>query len=174
MENKTEQRKRCKECGKEKTLLEFYKDARRVDGLVAICKVCWREKRRGWRKARREEARKYEREYMRAYRNGVRATPRGIYHTIKDRATKRQIPVLMGIEEFIQWFLSQERICHYCGIRLQGKGREPDKLTFDRKDNSKGYSVDNLALACYRCNQAKGSWFTETQMLEIAERYFKA
>ena len=42
-----------------------------------------------------------------------------------------------------------------------------------RKYNRLPYTLDNITFACRRCNNIKGSWFTEKQMLEIANRYFK-
>ena len=45
------------------------------------------------------------------------------------------------------------------------------RLTVDRKDNDKGYSLDNMVLACHRCNSIKGDWFSYDEMKEIAEKY---
>ena len=50
---------------------------------------------------------------------------------------------------------------------------ELSALTFDRKDNNEGYTIDNLALSCRRCNLMKGDWLTYEQTLEIANKYFK-
>lgn len=46
-------------------------------------------------------------------------------------------------------------------------------FSIDRKDNNKGYIMGNITLACKRCNIIKGKWFTEQEMLEIADRYLK-
>ena len=33
------------------------------------------------------------------------------------------------------------------------------RLTIDRLDNSRGYSLDNIVWCCYRCNAIKGDFF---------------
>ena len=50
-------------------------------------------------------------------------------------------------------------------------GNNLNHLTIDRMDNSSGYSMDNIVIACRRCNTVKGGWFTYSEMIEIADRY---
>lgn len=37
----------------------------------------------------------------------------------------------------------------------------------DRKDNSRGYDIDNVVVCCGRCNYAKGSHFTHDEWKKI-------
>lgn len=46
--------------------------------------------------------------------------------------------------------------CVYCGGATTG---------LDRKDNTKGYTVDNCVPACRRCNSLKGADITYAEML---------
>ena len=63
-------------------------------------------------------------------------------------------------------------------LELVGTKRKADgtwedaRLTLDRVDNTKGYELSNIVLACRRCNYMKGSWLTSEQMLDAAKRYF--
>jgi len=71
------------------------------------------------------------------------------------------------------------RECYYCGIkeedfiRIWGKfyggktrGR---KLEVDRKDNGKGYSLENCVLSCSICNNAKSDKFTEEEFKRVGK-----
>lgn len=52
--------------------------------------------------------------------------------------------------------------CEYCG--------DSQKLSeIDRKDSSKGYTKDNVAPACRRCNMIKNNVVTYEEMLKIVE-----
>ena len=97
---------------------------------------------------------------------------------LRRKAYQRGNNFNMTTNEFANWFDNQNKVCYYCGQevfeysdlppneqRLQG-------LTIDRKDNTKPYTIDNIAIACGRCNLMKGSWLTEEQMLDAAKRYF--
>ena len=84
------------------------------------------------------------------------------------------------MEEFIKWYSSQRKICYYCDLSEENinlfdwktNGRVK-RLTLDRRNNNRGYELNNLVLACYLCNAVKNNVFTEQEMLEIGERYIK-
>lgn len=48
-----------------------------------------------------------------------------------------------------------------------------NNLSIDRKYNELGYTIDNLCLACNRCNTVKGNTFTYDEMVEIGHNYIK-
>ena len=104
-------------------------------------------------------------------------TARGRFNRLRDAASSQYTNFNIDPWDFIRWYESQPQTCYYCGAELtKGKDRK-HKLTdetFDRKDNARGYTMDNIALACRRCNLMKGDWLTEQQMLEIARKYFKS
>jgi len=113
--------------------------------------------------------------YMEKYRQ----TSIAIYQILRWSAKKRNIDFLITLEDFKLWYNNQEQKCYYCNRTLneiQQDIRENDKynhrLTIDRKDNAKGYSLDNITLACYRCNTIKGDYFTEKEMVEIGRIVF--
>jgi len=100
-------------------------------------------------------------------------TPIGRLIRLRAQVRRRgKADFLIGKEEFIKWFKSQDFLCHYCGQSLSVNGeRQMNTMTFDRKNNDGPYSMENIALACWRCNAVKGRWFNEEEMLEIGEKY---
>lgn len=85
---------------------------------------------------------------------------------------------------FHDWYTSTERKCHYCGItedkiqRLNDQGQLKTKrlvtrgrsLEIERIEPNRPYDdVDNLALACYWCNNAKSDEFTEDEFEPIGK-----
>jgi 5-methylcytosine-specific restriction endonuclease McrA len=54
--------------------------------------------------------------------------------------------------------------CVYCGLPFVEEDAMRKK-TRDRKDPKGGYTVENVVLACYRCNVVKNSVITYEEML---------
>ena len=159
--------KHCISCKKTKPTKEFGKCLACKDGLHYYCKECRKEKRRLNPESSRRACRKWQ--------NRVRKTPRGYYNRIRDNARRKGIIFGITIGEFIAWFQQQELKCHYCKQTLeQGNGSLiANSCNIDRKDNKQGYSLDNIVIACRRCNSMKGDWLTYEQTKEIAQRYFR-
>ena len=110
--------------------------------------------------------------YSRAYALRRSLTPQWRFSLLKSNAKRRNISLEMTINEFIYWFGKQRLNCYYCGISLITHGNHSIAcLTIDRRDNKLGYKVANIVLTCQRCNMMKGSWLTEKEMVEIAEKY---
>ena len=71
---------------------------------------------------------------------------------------------------YIKLYKRDGRKCHYCGIRegdfiriwgkFYGGKTRGKRLEIDRKDNGKGYTVENCVLSCPICNNAKSDKFT--------------
>jgi len=47
------------------------------------------------------------------------------------------------------------------------------RLTIDRIDNNFGYKINNIVLACGRCNLIKSNFFSSKEMKEIGQKYVK-
>lgn len=54
--------------------------------------------------------------------------------------------------------------CNYCGLRFDVLKVLGVEASFDRMDNSAGYTKANTALCCFNCNAAKGHVFTANDM----------
>ena len=150
--------KKCTKCGRILPLSEFGKHRLTKDGLACRCKEC---------------ARKHAKEY--------RELPEGIFQNIKGRIIhrdKRELHFTRG--EFVKWWNSHPKICAYCGITQEEFANFQEhykmkirRMTIDRKDNNGQYTLNNIVMACHRCNSIKSDWFTYDEMKEIAEKYMK-
>jgi len=69
--------------------------------------------------------------------------------------------------------------CYYCGIKEEdfiriwgkfygGKTRG-QKLEIDRRDNEKGYTLENCVLSCSICNNAKSDKFTDEEFKKVGK-----
>jgi len=97
----------------------------------------------------------------------------GIYTMLKGQAIQRHINFYLTKEEFIYWYENQEKSCHYCKRTVEKIKNDTlgfnNRLTIDRKNNNIGYQINNIVLACYRCNSIKGDYFTEQEMQNIGQ-----
>jgi len=69
--------------------------------------------------------------------------------------------------------------CHYCGIKEEdvipiwgkfyGLKKRGKCLELDRKDNEKGYDIENCVLACAVCNCAKSDKFTYEEFKKVGD-----
>ncbi len=72
--------------------------------------------------------------------------PRKRFARYKHAARKRGLDFSLTFEKFNE-LIHQD--CHYCGRGNPTKG-------VDRKDNLKGYTLQNAVPCCWDCNNAKG------------------
>lgn len=165
----------CKRCNTTKPIEEFSRNKSKKDGFQFYCKDCSYKFYRHWVKGNKHKLAPYLRSWRSHYCRTGRARAWELRKKARDRGTKFN----MTLEEFAKWFDAQERCCYYCGRQVFEYNELPKdqkhllSLTIDRKDNSKPYMIDNIAIACGRCNWMKGAWLTEEQMLDAANRYFK-
>jgi len=148
----------CTKCGKEKPLSEFGKSIYSPDGKTYRCLQCKRE-----------------------YAAWYRTTIIGLYQNIKGRENfRKRKPFKLNRKEFVEWYESQPKICHYCKIPAEYAylmrkyfGAHGIQLSIDCKDNDLGYTIDNIVLACDRCNFIKSNIFTYEEMCFIGENLIK-
>lgn len=53
----------------------------------------------------------------------------------------------------------QRKTCYYSGQQLIRENNHKNRPTFDRKDNTKGYTKENTVLCCHWVNQMKNDLF---------------
>jgi 5-methylcytosine-specific restriction endonuclease McrA len=144
-----ELKRTCSRCGEVKARKDFPLWKR---GLTSHCREC--ERRRSREKAE---------------------SPAVRFRKIRRRAQAENTSFGFSQEAFVAWYASQPRVCSYCGIEEEllpsWVGKRWKKLTVDRVQPSEGYVPGNVALACMRCNRAKGDLLTGDQMREIAVRF---
>lgn len=74
---------------------------------------------------------------------------------IKTSADSRGIPFDMSLKKVRQ--LLNTKKCFITGCQLNRNQQDPNQLTFDRLDNSKGYTDDNVVACSLRMNRLKDS-----------------
>lgn len=100
------------------------------------------------------------------------ATFNHIYKSYQYRANTKGLDWQLDIDTFRTLTKSN---CFYCGIEPSSTMRAVRGTSvyvyngIDRRDNSKGYTVDNSVPCCKMCNLAKKN-FTEEEFLVWAER----
>jgi len=92
----------------------------------------------------------------------------------------------IDIDVFQKWYDSKKGCCDYCGLTSKESlvlflnypkatrgGRRGKRLELDRKNplvKNYGEDINNLALACYWCNNAKTNYFTYEEFKKIGEK----
>jgi len=153
----------CRKCNLRKPMDEFNRSKKNRIGYYLICKQCSKEY---------AEKNHYQHRAQRLSRQSCHdRTHAGYYLKLKNNAAKRKHEFDIDKLEFLIWLEAQEKKCHYCGVLLTKGGNRMSALSFDRKDNGRDYTLDNLALCCYSCNSVKGNVFTEYEMIEIGQKY---
>lgn len=170
--------KRCPKCREEKpaTLEYFHSDSSKNDGLYCHCKICVLEREKAYYEANKERKKAYyeankevilerEKAYREANKEAIverdkayYRTPKGRYNRIKIAAKRRDIRFSLPFELYESKLWGKP--CHYCGCDIETTG-------LDRKDNSKGYTPDNVVPCCRSCNERKGPKLYEEFLQEI-------
>ena len=87
--------------------------------------------------------------------------PKGKLMIYKRGARKRNLEFELTLEYFKE---NWNKKCKYCGSDIKGVG-------FDRVDNSKGYTIENIVNCCEMCNRMKLNYSEEdfiNQCIKIA------
>jgi len=80
------------------------------------------------------------------------------WRTLRYRAANKRIPfdlLIFDVEDVLN------SPCEYCG--------STKRIEVDRKDSSLGYTKDNIAPACHRCNTIKNNVVTYDEMMKIVD-----
>lgn len=144
--------KKCTKCKEFKAFNEFGKKNSTKDKLQENCKSCnkiifniRKDLINKNRKINRNNNKETALEYARNYRK-LNIVKLKFNNYIRD-AIKRDYIFQLTLDQFEQLI---KQPCHYCnqigGEYLNG---------IDRKDNTKGYTLDNCLPCCGICNQAK-------------------
>ncbi len=153
----------CRKCGVKKLTDEFPKYNPKWRQQHTVCLECCRLKTAKSYRKHIDERRQRDRDWSH--------TPEGYYLRLKLNAGYRKTDFQIDRDVFLQWFSVTPRECHYCHTPLVISGDFKHRVSIDRKDNSRGYVIDNIAICCSPCNTMKNNLFTEQEMIEIAEKY---
>lgn len=74
----------------------------------------------------------------------------------RQRVRRSNGTTTLNVDQLLEAFKRQGGCCYYTGVSLTyDQGGDTD-VSIDRMDNTKGYTVDNVALCCWRVNNMKG------------------
>jgi hypothetical protein len=142
--------KRCPNCKVEKSLTDFRKNKRRVDGLAWECAECQRTRWRDYRKDNTERQATYQREYMQ--KNAER-----IYLSHVQRTYG------VSPEDYLKVYEQQGGVCAICS----DPPRPNTHLHLDHDHATNQFR----GLLCSKCNQAIGLLNEDLNLLDKAAQY---
>ena len=135
-------------------------------------------------KYKTEEARKKARSRKKDYdkRAKIKDPLYDLGDHIKKSAKNRKLEAPHAPLEYKNWYIKQVKKCYFCGndnetikryLEKIGEKitKQQNRLGIDRMDSSKGYLLDNLALACSICNSHKSDIVSAEDFKEIARDY---
>lgn len=158
--------KKCTKCKKTLSIDNFYKRAvysrlndTKYYRCTPNCKKCERKKSKKRDCTIINETRRKKKKSIRL-NNDIPSYIRYNIHSYKVRAKKCKVIFDLTKDELISKYLIQEGKCYYTGttLILSSKQGDPDNISLDRRDPSKGYTIDNVVWCTYRINIMKGNF----------------
>ena len=122
----------------------FSRNARDKTGKFGYCKPCADQYGKAWR---------------RTLHGCLVDSLNRAHHNTRGRNTKgRDLECTLTKNDMIQMYKNQGGLCYYSGMRMGigSKGEEVFKMSLERKDDSKGYTVENTCLIIWGLNAAHG------------------
>ena len=168
--------KKCTSCGKTKLITEFVKHKGCRDGYAGTCRLCANIYSTNWKRKNRVKLAKKRREQY-AKNNGERVRQREIKrkleYPIRVRAQLLRKGMLARSKKkalsfnkdhfsvtYLMQLLKDKPFCECCGKHLDigfkyDNKPHDDSPSMDRINSCLGYTKENTALLCWRCNNLK-------------------
>jgi len=97
-----------------------------------------------------------------------------LYSSLKCNSKQRKCTCELTFDQFLEFTKISK--CCYCGDDIEwyehsikNKKHSPQRYNLDRKDNNKGYTVDNCVVCCKLCNKIKSNIFSYEEMIEVGK-----
>jgi hypothetical protein len=169
-------KKRCEKCGKTKPLEAFVKNATCTDGRAGTCRACGNAYCTAWKRknakrissARRKRYAETDgmevkaREQRRRERAPLRVQCQRLRGGMVERSRLRGLPFDSDTltVNYLMERIEAKPTCECCGVAFKiGGERNGVKCnaspSIDRIRPQAGYTVKNIALLCWRCNNLK-------------------
>ena len=144
----------CTKCKTEKDEKEFYLNSHKSEARClyrSACKACDRKAYKAHYdktpdyqkfKGKRYSKSKRGKENHKIVKKRYQQTYKGVYWNYKGNAKHSGFEFNLTMQDFKNF---ESKNCFYCGEKLTRVG-------LDRKDNSKGYTLDNVNPCCSTCN----------------------
>lgn len=152
--------KLCVFCNQIKTIDEFYKSQK-----GRKCIDCFLERAKKYKKIRRSnpDIKKIESEKQKERR--VRLWQNTLIHD-----SKRGKEHNLTVDDINRMFEEQKGLCYWFKVPLipSENSKHPQQPSLDRLDGTKGYTKDNVVLACYSANIGRND-----NSVEVWEEFIK-
>jgi hypothetical protein len=137
--------KLCARCLEIKKLGQFCADKKVSDGHGSYCKPCTADWTKEWRSS-----------------SPTRRLALAL-NTSKSVAKKKGLIHTLTLAELVNLWNSQNGKCYYSGVQMRyDGGGEPESVSVDRVDSSKGYMKNNVVLCCVYVNRMKNDRSVDT------------
>lgn len=134
----------CSSCSKWVPIADFNISRENWDGMNGHCRLCSSVRHR-----------------QRASRSLERNPLLYIFNGIKKSSRQRRISFAITFDEIKRRFDFQEQRCFYTGMPMTFTPNDPNKVSIDRLDSSKGYEPNNIVLCSKRINAMKNDMSVE-------------
>lgn len=153
----------CRTCKTSKPEKEFYKS----NGIyIRECKECQAIRKQKYRRTRNK--REDVDAHIKALIGGCITRTKGM----TKKGSVRNKECTITVEDIKKIYKEQNGKCKISGIQMTstiGCGKQPYNISIDRKDNTKGYIIDNIQLVCSHVNIMKGA-ISEQQLINICNQ----
>ena len=93
-----------------------------------------------------------------------------LFRRVMDSAARRNIEISINYDDFLIFIKID--VCHYCYSKIKWTSSGNSTYNLDRKNNSLGYSKENLVVCCGKCNKGKRELFSYEEWYGMTE-YFR-
>ena len=149
----------CSKCGRRRAATLFSPRPERPCGRYSCCKKCKKEFRT-------------KRYHERRIEDPVALWLVNALNWSRHRARKQSIEHTLSATQLSEALNKKDKTCVYCDVVFNFRRSHHDRSdspTIDRLDPKRGYSEENVAICCYRCNAIKNN-ATFQELRQIADR----
>lgn len=152
--------KTCKICGETKSIDDFYKSQRRLK-----CKICTLNLTREYKREKRKNLDFRKSEGLKQKERRVRLWQNTLIHD-----SKRGKEHNLTVDDINRMYEEQKGLCYWFKVPLipSENSKHPQQPSLDRLDGTKGYTKDNVVLACYSANIGRND-----NSVEVWEEFIK-
>ena len=146
--------KTCKICGETKSIDNFYKTQR-----GSKCKNCFLQITREYKMNKRKDLDFRKTEGIKQKERRIR-----LWQNTLINDSKRGREHNLTVNDINEMYKNQNGLCYWFKVPLipSNKPKHPQQPSLDRLDGNKGYTKDNVVLACYSANIGRNENNLET------------